>query len=198
MPGLLRVLGTTTVVRPRLQCSAPCSTHTRVRPLARTTPVAGPVFDSPTAVDRRGPQCPGGACDAEHWEATPECVNHRNGSPREWDTRAGTLEAAISRLLEGGSGCNPAFAPTGGFPSACLLPGLLSYLSRKNGRTIAEWAREVTPDGMQQLLGRAEWDADTDLDDVRSTRWNILPARSGSVQIPGRPSAVQAAYSWRT
>lgn len=46
--------------------------------------------------------------------------------------------------------------------------GLLSDLPRKNYRTIAEWAGDRTPDGMQHLLGRAKWDADQVRDDVRA------------------------------
>jgi hypothetical protein len=38
--------------------------------------------------------------------------------------------------------------------------GLLSDLPRKNCWSIAEWAGETSPDGMQHLLGRARWDAD--------------------------------------
>ncbi len=46
--------------------------------------------------------------------------------------------------------------------------GLLSDLARKNcGSSIAEWAGEAAPDGMQYLLGRAKWDADRVRDDVR-------------------------------
>lgn len=48
-----------------------------------------------------------------------------------------------------------------------LALGLLSDLPRKNCWTIAEWAGETTPDGMQHLLGRAKWDADQIRDDVR-------------------------------
>jgi SRSO17 transposase len=48
-----------------------------------------------------------------------------------------------------------------------LVLGLLSDLPRKNCWTIAEWAGERTPDGMQLLLGRAKWDADQVRDDVR-------------------------------
>jgi DDE superfamily endonuclease len=48
-----------------------------------------------------------------------------------------------------------------------LALGLLSDLPRKNCWTIAEWAGEATPDGMQHLLGRAKWDADQVRDDVR-------------------------------
>ncbi|WP_455770877.1 IS701 family transposase [Streptomyces bobili] len=48
-----------------------------------------------------------------------------------------------------------------------LVLGLLSDLPRKNCWTIAEWADEKTPVGMQHLLGRAMWDADQVRDDVR-------------------------------
>lgn len=48
-----------------------------------------------------------------------------------------------------------------------LVLGLLSELPRKNCRTIAEWAGQASPDGMQHLLGRPKWDADTVRDDVR-------------------------------
>ncbi|MGA5318755.1 IS701 family transposase [Streptomyces pseudogriseolus] len=48
-----------------------------------------------------------------------------------------------------------------------LVLGLLSDLPRKNCWTIAEWAGERTPVGMQHLLGRAQWDADKVRDDVR-------------------------------
>lgn len=41
-----------------------------------------------------------------------------------------------------------------------LVMGLLSDLPRKNCWSIAEWAGEASPDGMQHLLGRAVWDAD--------------------------------------
>ncbi|MBV7701060.1 IS701 family transposase [Streptomyces sp. TRM70350] len=41
-----------------------------------------------------------------------------------------------------------------------LVLGLLSDLPRKNCWSIAEWAGEAGPDGMQHLLGRAKWDAD--------------------------------------
>jgi SRSO17 transposase len=47
-----------------------------------------------------------------------------------------------------------------------LVLGLLSDLPRKNCWTIAEWAGDRTPDGMQHLLGRAKWDADQVRDDV--------------------------------
>ncbi len=48
-----------------------------------------------------------------------------------------------------------------------LVLGLLTDLPRKNCWTIAEWAGEKTPHGMQHLLCRAAWDADAVRDDVR-------------------------------
>ncbi|MFB6980334.1 IS701 family transposase [Streptomyces scopuliridis] len=48
-----------------------------------------------------------------------------------------------------------------------LVLGLLSDLPRKNCWTIAEWAGDKTPHGMQHLLGRAKWDADQVRDDLR-------------------------------
>ena len=45
--------------------------------------------------------------------------------------------------------------------------GLLAPLPRKNCWTIAEHAGDATPDGMQHLLARAQWDADAVRDDVR-------------------------------
>ncbi|MGK5497574.1 IS701 family transposase [Streptomyces sp. URMC 125] len=48
-----------------------------------------------------------------------------------------------------------------------LVLGLLSDLPRKNCWTIAEWAGEAAPHGMQHLLFQAVWDADAVRDDVR-------------------------------
>src|ERR671931_1080239 len=48
-----------------------------------------------------------------------------------------------------------------------FVRGLLSDLPRKNCWTIAEHARDATPDGMQHLLARAVWDHDGVRDDVR-------------------------------
>ena len=47
------------------------------------------------------------------------------------------------------------------------LSGLVAGLERKNGWTLAERAGEVSPDGMQRLLRRADWDIDGVRDDVR-------------------------------
>jgi SRSO17 transposase len=47
------------------------------------------------------------------------------------------------------------------------VQGLLSPVERKNGWQLAEQAGEATPDGMQHLLARADWDADQVRDDLR-------------------------------
>jgi SRSO17 transposase len=48
------------------------------------------------------------------------------------------------------------------------VSGLVAGLERKNGWTLAKWAGEVSPDGMQRLLRRADWDVDGVRDDVRA------------------------------
>ena len=48
------------------------------------------------------------------------------------------------------------------------VSGLVTGLERKNGWTLAEWAGEVSPDGMQRLLRWADWDVDGVRDDVRA------------------------------
>ena len=48
------------------------------------------------------------------------------------------------------------------------VSGLVAGLERKNGWTLAEWAGEVSPDGMQRLLRRADWDVEGVRDDVRA------------------------------
>jgi SRSO17 transposase len=48
-----------------------------------------------------------------------------------------------------------------------LVRGLLAELPRKNCWTLAEYAGDAGPAGMQHLLSRASWDADAVRDDVR-------------------------------
>jgi SRSO17 transposase len=48
------------------------------------------------------------------------------------------------------------------------LQGLLSPVERKNGWQLAEYAGDVTPDGMERLLAAARWDADAVRDDLRA------------------------------
>src|SRR5689334_5653931 len=44
--------------------------------------------------------------------------------------------------------------------------GLMSATERKNGWQLAEHLGEATPDGVQHLLARADWDADAIRDDL--------------------------------
>lgn len=48
-----------------------------------------------------------------------------------------------------------------------LMAGMVSGLDRKNCWTIAEHRGATTPDGLQHLLARAKWDAETVRDDLR-------------------------------
>lgn len=50
--------------------------------------------------------------------------------------------------------------------AAGYLRGLLSGTERKNGWQLAEYLGEATPDGVQHLLARADWDADAVRDDL--------------------------------
>lgn len=56
------------------------------------------------------------------------------------------------------------------------LLGLLSGVERKNGWSLAEFAGESTPDGMQRLLNAAVWDAEA----VRDALRRHLARRIGS------------------
>jgi hypothetical protein len=59
------------------------------------------------------------------------------------------------------------------------LAGLVAGLERKDGWTLAEQAGEVSPDGMQRLLRRADWDVDGVRDDVRTMWWSIWATGTG-------------------
>jgi len=77
------------------------------------------------------------------------------------------------------------------------VSGLVTGLERKNGWTLAEWAGEVSPDGMQRLLRRADWDIDGVRDDVRGYVIEQLGEPDGVLiaddtgflkRAPGRPA----------
>jgi SRSO17 transposase len=57
----------------------------------------------------------------------------------------------------------------------CYLLGLVSGVERKNGWTLAEFAGDATPDGMQRLLNAARWDADA----VRDALGRYVAVRLG-------------------
>ena len=65
-------------------------------------------------------------------------------------------------------------------PARGYLLGLMSGLERKNAWTLAEFAGDGTPDGMQRLLNAARWDQDA----VRDSLGRYVAARAGD------PSAV--------
>src|SRR4051794_23019349 len=50
--------------------------------------------------------------------------------------------------------------------AAGYVRGLLSGTERKNGWQLAEYLGDSTPDGVQHLLARADWDADAVRDDL--------------------------------
>src|SRR6478736_1735522 len=86
------------------------------------------------------------------------------------------------------------------------VSGLVAGLERKNGWTLAEWAHEVSPDGMQRLLRRADWDVDGVRDDVRDYVVERLGDRSGVLIVDDtgflkkgtRSAGVQRQYSGRS
>ena len=81
--------------------------------------------------------------------------------------------------------------------------GLLAELPRKNCWTIAEYAGDATPDGMQHLLARARWDADGVRDDLRGYVTEYLgdPGavlvvdETGDLKKGTRTAAVQRQYT---
>jgi SRSO17 transposase len=83
--------------------------------------------------------------------------------------RAGEAHAAWSERF------NEMFAQVAGeFENAgsrkrarAYLLGLLSHAERKNGWTLAEFAGDMSPDGMQRLLNFYAWDASAVRDAVR-------------------------------
>ena len=52
--------------------------------------------------------------------------------------------------------------------AAAYLRGLLAPVERKNGWQLAEAAGDATPDGVQDFLSRAQWDADAVRDDLQA------------------------------
>jgi SRSO17 transposase len=83
------------------------------------------------------------------------------------------------------------------------LSGLVAGLERKNGWTLAERAGEVSPDGMQRLLRRADWDIAGVRDDVRDYVIEqlgdhdgvLIADETGFVKKGTRSAGVQRQYS---
>jgi hypothetical protein len=83
------------------------------------------------------------------------------------------------------------------------VSGLVAGLERKNGRTLAEQAGEASPDGMQRLLRKADWDVDGVRDDVRDYVIEnlgdpggvLIADETGFVKKGTRSAGVQRQYS---
>jgi SRSO17 transposase len=83
------------------------------------------------------------------------------------------------------------------------LLGLLSRCERKNGWTIAEFAGDVTPDGMQRLLNFYAWSADEVRDDLRDyviaglgdARAVLVADETGFLKKGTKSAGVQRQYS---
>ena len=61
--------------------------------------------------------------------------------------------------------------------------GLLSGLERKNGWSLAEFAGDTAPDGMQRLLNHARWDADEVRDALRAQTAERLGCPAGVLVV---------------
>ena len=83
------------------------------------------------------------------------------------------------------------------------VAGLVAGLERKNGWTLAERAGEASPDGMQRLLRRADWDVDGVRDDVRDyviehlgdPQGVLIGEETGFIKKGIRSAGVQRQYS---
>jgi SRSO17 transposase len=73
---------------------------------------------------------------------------------------AGELNAVAGRLGRHFARSEPRQRAVG------YVRGLLSRTERKNGWQLAEYLGDPTPDGVQHLLARADWDADAVRDDL--------------------------------
>jgi SRSO17 transposase len=68
------------------------------------------------------------------------------------------------------------------------VAGLAARLERQNGWALAEQAGEVSPDGMQRLLRKADWDVDGVRDDVRDHVVEHLGSAAGVLIVDGPAS----------
>jgi SRSO17 transposase len=75
---------------------------------------------------------------------------------------AGGLDAVLERIAPRFTRAEPRRR------AAAYLRGLLAPVERKNGWQLAEAAGDATPDGVQDFLSRAQWDADAVRDDLQA------------------------------
>jgi SRSO17 transposase len=86
---------------------------------------------------------------------------------------------------------------------SAYMRGLMAGLDRRNGWTIAEHAGEVSPDGMQRLLRRANFDIDGVRDDLREVLLEhvgdpgavLVADDTGFLKKGERSAGVQRQYS---
>jgi SRSO17 transposase len=75
---------------------------------------------------------------------------------------SGGLEAVLERIAPRFARAEPRRR------AASYLRGLLAPVERKNGWQLADAAGDATPDGVQDFLSRARWDADAVRDDLQT------------------------------
>jgi len=75
---------------------------------------------------------------------------------------AGSLDAVLDRIAPRFGRAEPRRR------AGSYLRGLLAPVERKNGWQLAEVANDATPDGMQDFLSRAQWDADAVRDGLQA------------------------------
>jgi len=111
------------------------------------------------------------------------------------------LTAEFDRLTES---IEPIFARPGARRRARgYLRGLLSDIPRKNSWQLAEQVGDATPDGIQNLLGRASWSADSLRDHLRNyavdrlggTEATLILDETGFLKKGTRSAGVARQYS---
>jgi len=105
-------------------------------------------------------------------------------------------QRAAANLAELHGRLKPCFARAQPFgQTEKYLSGLMSDLPRKNGRTLAEHAGDLSPNKTQRLLNRAVWDQDTAMGVVRGFVAEHLagqPLRVAALDESGQEKAGQA------
>jgi SRSO17 transposase len=101
---------------------------------------------------------------------------------------AGGLDAVLERIAPRFARAEPRRR------AAAYLRGLLAPVERKNGWQLAEAAGDATPDGIQDFLSRARWDADALRDDLQAY---VAERLGGAAQGSARAARGMAAEGTR-
>src|SRR5262245_19397933 len=101
---------------------------------------------------------------------------------RRWGCREPTAGRRNSSLFWTGSPPGSA-GPDPRRRARLFVHGLLSDIRRKNGWTLAEYAGDHDPNGMQRLLNAARWDVDGVRDDLRQWVMEHLGDRPRGVLV---------------